>query len=111
MFCWDKSHFVAASPFDRSRQHSKRTYVRPNSTLLNAKLEYGNLVVDNDRLALRMAKNVELCGVHIGQWKVVANFKDKLSVRSALYKNKATIRVFKRQCQRLTVYFLLPSIG
>lgn len=36
-----------------------------------------------------MVKNVERRGVQIDRWNVVADFKDKLLVRSALYKNSS----------------------
>lgn len=71
---------------ETSKEQEKNTYINSNSTFFKSKLEYGNLVISKDRLAVRIVRNNKLCGVHRDRWRVVTNFKDKLLVCSALYK-------------------------
>lgn len=55
-----------------------------------------------------MAINVDLCGVHKDRWKVVANCKDKLLVRSALYKKQPWLQFWK--LKSVLSFFFLPTI-
>lgn len=75
---------VSLRPFPKENKIESQTYISANSTFVNFKLEYGNLVINNDGFAVGTAYNNKLGGVHRDGCRVVANGEDKVFICSAL---------------------------
>lgn len=71
-------------PFQKKKKcnEGSQTYISANSTFVNFKLEYGNLVINKDRFAVGTALNNKLGGVDRDRCRVVTNGEDQVPICS-----------------------------